>query len=232
MNKLIILAVFIVIFNSSAHSSQTVEVIDTPTAHAIDFETYDLSFRLYDQGSILTRLFYGMIIKNLTLGLSFDAEGVVGTGDVDIRRPYLYVKIPVYGGSRKWPAISVGFDEQGTGKYNEEEEAYQYPPTGFFLVMTQKYLAPGLDVSAGVSADYSSDGDKSEEVTGFVNSTFMLGPDFMLMAEGKAIGGDAYVNAGFRYNLEDFLSFDFGVTGIMNEDKEERILRVIYRGAF
>ncbi len=215
-----------------AAAGTVTEIIDTPTASPVEFNSYSLSFRFYRGGSILTRLFYGMIMQDLTLGLSFDAENVVGTGKVEPRRPYIYVKLPIYSGGGRWPALSLGFDEQGFGKYDDKDELYQYPPAGFFLVATAGGVAPGLNLGAGVNAEYTSAEGASEKITGFANFDFTVGPEFMFVGEVRSLGNSSAGNAGFRYLLRPELHFEFAVINIGGRGDPERILRATYKGAF
>ncbi len=209
-----------------------VEIIDTPTAASVGFGSYDLSFRLYDEGSIMARLLYGIIMKDLTLGISFDAENVVGSGEVKAHRPYLYIKLPLYSGGYKLPAISVGFDEQGFGRYNDTDKHYQFNPMGFFMVMTKTDLGPGFNMGAGINADYSITKTNKERVKGFVNASFTLGPEVMLRTEVRDIyNWNSYVNAGVRYMLTPELHFDFSALNIGGGDVE-RIIRISYSGCF
>ena len=207
------------------------EVIDTPTANPVDFGSYSLSFRFYEGGSILTRLFYGMIMRDLTLGLSFDAENVAGSGRISPRRPFLYVKMPLYGGGRVLPAVSLGYDEQGFGRYDSDTESYQYKPLGFFLVFTGSGIAPGLSAGGGVNADYAAGGG-SEKIKGFLNAAYTIGPEFILTGEVSSIGDEPYGGLGFRYLLRPELHFELAVINIGGAGKTERILRATYKGAF
>lgn len=235
MRKIILSIVFIVIgFCNQAFCEQHVtEIIDTPTATSKELGSYAVSVRLYKEGSILTRLYYGIIVKNLTLGLSFDAENVIGSGSVEPRRPYLYIKLPLYLGSYTWPAISVGFDEQGFGKYNEDNEEYEVPPVGFFLVFTKKALMTGLNVSFGINANYTFKEDTEEKIKGFCNADFMLGPEFMILAEVKEITmWNSYFNAGAKYLLNPQLDFEFSLLDLGGRSVLERIIKVTYTGEF
>lgn len=233
--KLSVIAAFLILISCSSRLNASeglphiVDVIDTPTASSVEFGSYDFSIRFYDGGSILTRLFYGIIMENLTLGLSFDAGNFVGTGTINPRRPYLYIKFPLYSGRGVLPKISLGFDEQGRGVYDEDSEEYQFAPMGFFLSMTSMGLFPGLNVGGGVNSDYSQDRDR---IKGFLNADFTLGPEFMLLGELNSIGYDAYLNAGFRYMLSPDISFEFGVRNIGSGPEAERILRGSYSGRF
>jgi len=214
---------------ASERPPHIVDIIDTPTASSVEFGSYDFSIRFYDGGSVLARLFYGIIMDNLTLGLSFDAGNFVGTGTVDPRRPYLYVKFPLYSGSGLLPAISLGFDEQGRGAYDEDSSEYQFAPMGFFLAMTSMGIIPGLNLGGGINSDYSQE---SEVLKGFINADFTLGPEFMLLGEINSIGYNAYANAGFRYLLTPDISFEFAVRNIGTGPEAERILMGSYRGRF
>ncbi|MDA3793345.1 MAG: hypothetical protein PF545_06835 [Elusimicrobia bacterium] len=210
-----------------------VEIIDTPTAESVGFGSYDLSFRLYDRGSIMARLLYGIIMKDLTLGLSFDAENVVGAGEVKAHRPYLYIKLPLYTGGYKWPAVSVGFDEQGLGRYDDTDKIYQFNPMGFFMVMTKTGMGPGLNMGAGINADYSITKTDDTGLKGFVNASYTLGPEFMMLAEVRDIySWSSYVNAGARYMLTPELHFEFSALNIGGIGKVERIISVNYSGRF
>ncbi|NLB35600.1 MAG: hypothetical protein GX817_07340 [Elusimicrobia bacterium] len=206
-----------------------VDVIDTPTASSVEFGSYDFSVRFYDGGSLLARLFYGIIMDNLTLGLSFDAGGFVGTGNVSMRRPYLYVKFPLYSGKGLIPAICLGFDEQGRGAYDEDSEKYKFAPMGFYLAMTSMGVLPGLNLGGGINSDYSQ---KPETLKGFLNLDFTLGPEFMLLGEVNSIGHNAYVNAGFRYLLTSDISFEISLRDIGSGSETERILMGSYRSRF
>ncbi len=221
---------------SSARRSgagELIEAIDTPTANALKFETYRLSFRLYGEGSILTRLFYGIIMEDLTLGLSFDAENIIGSRTPGAQRPYLYVKMPLHISNTAWPSFSVGFDEQGYGNYISNKKGYQFSPMGFYLVFTQKGLAPGLDISGGINSDYSLYEESEEYIKGFANVMYMLGPEFVLLSEVKDLNNwDASVNAGVKYILSQELNFKFSVLDIGGTDKAERILKLNYSGEF
>lgn len=232
---IILIAGFLVLANArqSMGAGDLVETIDTPTANALDFETYRLSFRLYGEGSILTRLFYGIVMEDLTLGLSFDTENIIGSKVPGAQRPYLYVKFPLYVTESTWPAVSVGFDEQGFGKYLSNEEGYQFSPMGFYIVFTQRGLVPGLDISGGVNSDYSLYEDAEEYIKGFASASYMVGPEFVLLSEVKDIHQwNAHLNAGAKYILSPNLNFEFSVLNIGGVDKPERILKFNYSGKF
>jgi hypothetical protein len=235
MKKILILTVVLlsVISGTSLCQQQIIEAIDTPTAASMDLGTYAVTVRLYERGSILTRLYYGIIMRNLTLGLSFDAESVIGSEDIKPRRPYLYIKIPLYIGDMTWPAIGLGFDEQGLGLYDEDSEQYQVPPVGFFLVFTKMGIISGLNISVGANAYYSFINDADEKIYGFCNADFMIGPEFMLLAEVKEITAwDSYFNVGAKYFLNPELDFEFSVLDVGGRQLAQRILRITYTGEF
>src|SRR4051812_22151410 len=60
--------------------SPMVEVIDIPTADALDAMTYSTAFRFYSDGGLASRLVIGPL-KRVNLGITFDAQRVIGAGD-------------------------------------------------------------------------------------------------------------------------------------------------------
>ncbi len=213
-------------------SYRLTELIDTPTANAVDFGSYILMFRLYGPGSVVGRLQYGIIMQNLTLGLSLNAENVVGHGDVNLRRPYLYAKIPFYSGDNFWPAVSFGFDEQGYGEYSKKD-TYEYPPLGFFVVASKYGVLPGLNLNLGVNTNHGIPSADDQGVTGFTGIDFMLGPEFMALAEFKDIDKDGgKVNLGIKYLLSPELSFELNFIDLGGKSGPSRILKIMYRGYF
>jgi hypothetical protein len=232
MKKVLVLLCIVAVFSYGRVLAQesNIEAIDTPTANSIDLGSYAFSVRLYEGGSILTRLYYGIIMEDLTLGLSFDTENLVGTESVSIRRPFLYIKLPLYSGDQKWPAISMGFDEQGLGRYDDDINEYEIPPMGFFFVFTKLGIYPGLNFSAGMNANYSLVRDAEEKIMGFCSADFMIGPEFMLLAEVKEIQPwNSYVNAGAKYFLTPELNFEFSALDLNQRRGDmERIIRIVY----
>jgi hypothetical protein len=154
-------------------------------------------------------------MRNLTLGLSIDGENVVGTGTVKPRRPYLFIKLPLYSGDEFWPVLSMGFDEQGLGSYNDDTDEYEVNPMGFFIVATKLGLTTGLDVSAGLNANYSLIETEEKRILGFCNANYTIGPEFVVHGEVKEIAEwDSTVNLGAKY--------------LLTPELPERIIRVTY----
>jgi hypothetical protein len=232
MKKIILCVSLLIItsFSTGVCQQYVIEAIDTPTANSIELGSYSFSLRLYKQGSILARLYYGIIMRNLTLGLSIDGENIVGTGTVKPRRPYLFIKLPLYTGDETWPILSLGFDEQGLGDYNDDINEYEIKPMGFFVVLTKEGIAPGLNVSIGANANYSLLKDAERKIYGFCNANFMVGPEFMLLAELKEfVAWDSYLNLGAKYLLTPELNFEFSALNVGgNSGEPERIIRVTY----
>ena len=71
---------------AGADVSPMVEVVDIPTADILDPMTYSLNFRFYNEGGIASRLVIGPL-KRVNLGITFDAQGVIGSQDPHMVRP-------------------------------------------------------------------------------------------------------------------------------------------------
>ncbi len=229
----LILSVWLLCQALPAHSSyRLTELIDTPTARSVDFGSYLLMFRLYGTGSVTGRLQYGIIMQNLTLGVSINAENMVGDSTIKLRRPYLYGKIPFYSGDHIWPAISIGFDEQGYGEFRSDD-TYQYSPLGFFVAMSKYGIVPGLNLNFGVNTNHGISSAADQGVSGFTGIDFMLGPEFMLLAEGRDINEDGgQINLGAKYLLRPELSFELSFIDLAANPGPSRILKIVYSGDF
>ena len=61
------------------------------------------------------------IMDYLTAGISYGGMNMLGSGEIDpYPRPYMQIRFRITNGDIYMPAISVGYDDQGQGRYYEE----------------------------------------------------------------------------------------------------------------
>src|SRR5689334_10877868 len=97
---------------ASDNQSPQLELIDVPTADILDPMTFSTMFRFYSEGGMVGRFLLGPI-KMVNLGISFDAQRVIGGGDPHMITPSVFFKVKPYDGSDYLPAIALGYDNQG-----------------------------------------------------------------------------------------------------------------------
>ena len=91
--------------DTGAESPQ-IEAVDIPTADILDPSTYAVNFRFYDQGGIASRLVIGPL-KRVNLGVTFDGQNIIGSGDPHMVRPSIYFKLRAFDGTDVLPALAV-----------------------------------------------------------------------------------------------------------------------------
>jgi hypothetical protein len=203
--------------------------IDTPTTDILDYGMYNLNFRLFSNGGILTRLDFG-VFKIVNLGFGWETSDVIGTQDVSVAPPALSIKIKPYDGGIVLPALVLGYDGQGNF-YNKSTNEYTEREKGIYVALGRETVIPGLKLTAGANMwDF-----QTNTVYGFVNATMNLEDKFMIIGECDNIhsGNDDRINAGFRIPITEALSIDLAGRDIGAPGRTaERIIRLNYIGKF
>ena len=218
---------------SSAKGEQSpmIEVMDIPTAEILDPLTYSTAFRFYNEGGLMSRLVIGPL-KRVNLGLSFDTQRIIGSGDPHMIRPSVYFKLRFFDGTDVLPALALGYDNQGF-LYQEVPKKFLQREKGLYLVGGHEILIPNLEVHAGVNI---FDFDSQAAAFGFFGGTCKVTPNFALLAEYDNIrnGRDNRTNLGGRYWIAPYFNIDFGARNVGRGGARggERILRLNYVGHF
>jgi hypothetical protein len=219
--------------DSTAKGDQSpqVEVMDIPTADILDPMTYSTSFRFYNDGGLMSRLIIGPL-KRVNLGVSFDAQRVIGGGDPHMIRPSLFFKVKAYDGSDFLPAFALGYDNQGY-LYQESSKDFLHQPKELYFVGSHEIFVTQFELHAGMNVNQL---DSDATLHGFFGGTFKVTPNFQLLAEYDNIRNapENRANLGGRYWIAPYFNIDFGArnVGRKSVDGAERILRLNYVGRF
>src|SRR5450830_1798419 len=90
--------------------AESTYVIDTPTTGMLDYGSYELNFRLFSGGGILTRMDFG-VFRMVNLGLGWEVQKAIGSDNVSssdkisASPPALYVKVRPFEGGIVLPAL-------------------------------------------------------------------------------------------------------------------------------
>jgi hypothetical protein len=212
-------------------NSPMVEVVDVPTADILDPMTYATTFRFYDDGGLASRLVIGPL-KRVNLGITFDAQRLLGAGDPHMTAPKVYFKLKMFDGTDFLPALAVGYDDQGY-LYRDNIRQFLHREKGLYLVGSHAIFVQQLELHAGANV-YEFDEDS--RVFGFVGATCKLTQNFALLAEYDNIrnGPENRVNLGGRYWIAPYFNVDFAARNVGRgvDRGGERILRLNYVGHF
>jgi hypothetical protein len=213
-----------------ASSSELIECIDSPTAGIHDYGAYNINFRMFTGGSILSRMNFG-VFKIVNLGFGWELQQLVGNQNITVAPPTLNLKIRPYPGGLFLPALAVGYDGQGN-YYDSKTNTFSEKERGVYIVLTRELLIPGFELSAGANInDFQSD-----TVYGIANLNINMENVFVIMAEYDNIhyAPENRINGGFRFALTDDLSIDLAGRDLAGSGPlaKERLIRVNYTGRF
>jgi hypothetical protein len=211
--------------------SPMIELVDIPTADVLDPMTYATTFRFYNNGGLTSRFILGPL-KRVNLGVSFDAQRVIGSGDPHLVTPAVFFKVRPFDGNDFLPALALGYDNQGM-LWQESTDEYMHREKGLYLVGSHEIFLPNLELHAGINVNKF---DSDSAVYGFFGSSFKFTPNFALLMEYDNIrnGRDNRFNVGGRFWVAPYFNIDFAARNIPHGESRggERILRLNYVGHF
>ncbi|HRY29477.1 MAG TPA: hypothetical protein P5079_05490 [Elusimicrobiota bacterium] len=213
-----------------AESGLVTWLVDTPTAEIVDHYGYNLGFRLYSGGGVLTKGTFG-VFPRLNVGFGLDAEKFIGADTVDLNPPTLNAKFRLFDGKRYLPALALGYDGQGYF-YDHSTDKYLQREKGLYLVGGEEVFTPGLTLTGGANIyDFSDDRIYAFAGVNYVYENF-LGVVFELdNVHGKPRTNR--MNAGVRCFVTPSVSVDVSGRDLWAASrKAERIVVVNYIGSF
>jgi len=227
-------------------TDNTERLVFIPVAGGMNYGEYNINFRIYKNGGLLTRTVFG-VMQGFNVGFAWNVEKLIGSETAKGRDPNLYLKMDLFRGNYTFPKVSIGYDSQGY-EWNESTgpagKEYIIDSMGFFLVMTKELFFPDFFVTGG--ANYNNDLDKDsggfkDKFSSFAGCSFKPSR-FGLCAEGINLGrgkGLSRFNAGAVLEFTEGLQFMLNFENLtrekiadMSNAKIERTLSIIYRSAF
>lgn len=199
---------------ASAQSLQPIYVIDTPTAGILPDRSYNLMGRTGPESSFLLDARVGFFDR-LQIGISYGMQQVFAHGAVTFNDlPGLNARVRILD-EMKWPAVAVGFDNQGQGFYHKDLERYDRKSLGFYAVASKNWAFALGEFSLHGGTNYSLENRDDSNVNFFFAGDWLVFHrlSFLLDADAglndnssESFGeGGAYVDAGMRFFfLESF----------------------------
>lgn len=172
-------------------------VIDSPTAEPLGHGFMRWEIGVGAEGAVLSSVRVGLFERG-QFGLAYGMLDVLGRGEVDAN-PRVGVLAELLLVDRvSLPAIALGFDSQGRGRWLDEHERYERKSHGFYAVATQNLAARSLPIVTSFSGgiNFSMEG-KKESFDLFVGMTQSFGRHFATMVD-------------FDFGLDDRLDADRG----------------------
>jgi len=223
------MGVFFVFGFSVLHAAGPVlELIDIPTAETLERYGYDVGFRGYSGGGVLTKAQFG-VFPRLNVGVGLDVDGFVGSEALNINKPTINARFRCFDGRRNLPALAIGYDGQGLF-YDDETDKYREREKGLYAVGSGEILLPGLGLHGGGNIyDF-----KDDHVYGFLGLNYVYEDLVGVTVEWDNIrvGRDSRLNTGLQWWISPSFSATVAARDLAGPRRSERIVRLSYSGGF
>lgn len=231
-------------------------LVDMPTAGTLPRGHYNIGVRLYPNGGGLGYCDIG-ISHRFTLGLSYGGEGIISDREPQWNdRVGFSLKFRLIDELQVFPAVTIGFTDQGYGRWNDEDGAsrYTFKSRGFYAVASRSFYfykwTAGWHAGINHSLEDRDDSDDDVNVFGGFDATFnynlaiVLEYDFGLNddsdAEPLSGKGRGYFNASIKWLFADNLELEFVLKDLFVNRRAEpgetntfsREVRMTYIDAF
>ncbi len=174
MKQMILMMIILIILPLCGYEMDT--LVDAPTAGILQRGETDIFTEFYKDNGLLLGIRIG-IFPRVMIGVSYGAENVVGNKDPEWHdQVEFYGKFRLMDEGNKVPALAIGFDSQGHGKFysekyddGEEIRRYDIKSKGFFLTLTKNFEFLGnlgLHLGVNYSLENNDDGKHLNVFTG------------------------------------------------------------------
>jgi hypothetical protein len=253
MKKIYLVFISFVLTTSSLYSQGTAgaearyeyrSLIDMQTAGILEKGFVGVTTDVMPEGVLIAKLEVG-VFTNVSFGISYGGSNIIGSGTPGwYKYPGVDFKVRLINESATFPAITLGFDSQGKGKYFDQEKRYEIKSPGFFAATSKNFGFLGY-MSLHATLNYSlesSDGDNFTNLS--IGAEKTLGPSVSLICDynfawndnnpnGSFGKGDGYLNMGLRWAMGSGFTLGFDLRDLLDNKKlnpnaADRAIRMEY----
>ena len=219
MKKIVFLIIVLLVGGSNLQAQRVNKerlLIDLPTASTIGRGRFAIELRMFKNGGLLTSVAVGLTPR-LMIGLSYGGENIIGEGDINWNpEPGVQARVRIIDENFALPAITLGFDSQGYGAYDDSLSRYQNKSRGLFAVASKNYkLLLNLGLHGGLNYSTETD-DDDKNLNLFVGADLRLNREFKVIAEYDFArndnenefrfgSGNGYLNAALQWTFSNRL---------------------------
>ncbi|MBD23642.1 MAG: hypothetical protein CMG46_01345 [Candidatus Marinimicrobia bacterium] len=215
------------------------DLVSMPTAGTLPKGVFSLETLLMKDGGVLPKMLFG-ISDRFTFGVSFGIQQFIGVGDISKNKsaPEVQMKYRLYDETDIRPAIVLGLNTQGKGKYFDRSgfERYEQKALGVYLMASRNWNALGnLGFHFGINKNTFENSDRDEDINLFfgidkeINDSFSLLMEYNFARDDDEIShdncsencidierlGKGYLNAGLRWSATENLMLEINVNDIL-----------------
>lgn len=235
----IVLSVSLGFFQSSYaqnfHERPLQKLIDCPTAGGPIMHGWQFELNAFANEGLLFGIDIGLFPR-FTVGVSYGGTGIIGFAKPAWNpQPGLNSAYRLLNESITFPAVAIGYNNQGRGFWDEDLERYQYIAKGFYGVASKNFILGTVgELSAHLGVNNNPSENKDKGIDAFIGFDYRMTNQTAIVTEysfawndfkgGEAIGkGKGYLNSGFRWAIGRQFAIDFIFRDILvNQDKDMR----------
>ncbi len=151
-------------------------LVDMPTAGTLPRGTFNIGLRLYAQGGALGYTDIGLS-NRLMLGISYGGVKIVSNDSPDWNPGIAFnLKFRVIDELEVFPAVTVGFSDQGHGPFIPEWDRFVFKSRGFYAVTSRSFYfykwTSSWHFGVNYSREYKGDDDKDVNIFAGFDATF------------------------------------------------------------
>ena len=200
-------------------------LIDLPTAGMLQRGSFDINLRMFSNGGLLGGVAIG-ITPNFLIGLSYGGENIIGEGSVNWNpAPGIQARVRIMDESFGTPAITLGFNSQGYGSYDDQLNRYAIKSRGFFGAASKNYaFLFNLGLHGGINYSLEND-DDDKDINFFFGADLSFNREFGFLVEfdlarndnnnSEFGSGDGYLNLGVQWSFSERLFLEFYLKDIL-----------------
>lgn len=225
-------------------SDEPTSMIDKQTAGSLPKGTYSVNARLFGNGGLQNEIKVG-ITNRLMIGIGYGASGIIGRENIDwFALPGAFISYRLFEENKAFPALSLGFNSQGYGAYNDDLERFEVKSMGFYASASKNYFFLGnLGLHGGANLSLENK-DEDKEINFFGGFDKSLNDELTIVGEydfglndNKRPKDGNYLNAGLRWNLGNSFQIEFFLKDILknggiNEDEMVREIRLTFYNSY
>ena len=224
-------------------------LVDMPTAGTMHRGYYQIGLRIYPEGGGLGYTDIGLSSRFM-LGISYGAEDVISNRDPNWNpRIGFSLKFRVIDELEYFPAIAVGYTDQGFGAWNSEYDRYTFKSRGFYAVASRSFYFYKWTSGwhAGINYSLENDVDHEDDIDGWagIDATFNYNLGLVLeydlaLNDNKTAPysgkGRGYLNASIKWLFNENLEIEVIAKDLLVNRRESetftREIRLTYIDSF
>jgi hypothetical protein len=222
-------------------------LVDLPTAGTLPRGAYQIGLRLYSGGGANGHTDIGLS-NRFMMGISYGGTQIISSEDPDWNpRIGFSLKFRLIDEMEYFPAIAVGFTDQGYGLFRTDWDRYTFKSRGFYAVASRGFYfykwTSGWHFGVNYSMEKDGDDDSDVNIFGGFDATFNYNLAFLLeydagfnddRGETTDVSGKGrgYMNLSIKWLFAENLELEFLVKDMLVNRRESstvtREVRMMY----